>query len=371
MNIGIDGSRISTNEMTGVDGYTANLVKAISKIDKVNKYIIYFSKVPKYFEIGHQNVSTRVIPMTRFWTQIRLALECLIRPPDILFVPAHTMPVIRRPNLKTIVTIHDLGAEFLAEYHQFPQKYYLNWATEYVARHASHIIAVSESTKKDLVKQFKVDPKRITVIYEAVDANKFSPQGIKEVEQTKKELGITKKYLLFVGTVQPRKNLLRLIEAFSKLENKNLELVLAGKPGWLFEEIYEAPKKFNVEGRVKFVGYVKDDQLPALYSGAEMFVFPSLFEGFGLPILEAMACGIPVLTSNISSMPEVSGRNAVLVNPNKINEISRGIESLLKDKSLYKKLSDSGRKWASKFTWEETARETIKVFEKVGKENGK
>ncbi len=371
MNIGIDGSRISTNEMTGVDGYTFNLVKAISSVDKVNKYIIYFSKVPKYFEIGHKNVSTRVIPLTRFWTQIRLALECLIRPPDILFVPAHTMPVIRRPNLKTIVTIHDLGAEFLAEYHQFPQKYYLNWATEYVALHASHIIAVSESTKKDLVKQFKVDPKRITVVYEAVDTNKFSPRGTKEIEQTKKELGITKKYLLFVGTIQPRKNLLRLIEAFSKLENKSLELVLAGKPGWLFEEIYEAPKKFKVEGRVKFVGYVKDDQLPALYSGAEMFVFPSLYEGFGLPILEAMACGTAVLTSKTSSMPEVSGGNAVLVNPNKINEISSGIESLLKDKLLYRKLSDSGKKWASKFTWEETARETIKVFEKVGKENGK
>lgn len=371
MKIGIDASRIALEERTGTENYTAKLIDKIKELDRSNKYVLYFNKTPKYFEISQQNVSTRVIPMARFWTQFRLAVECLVNPPDILFVPAHTIPVIRWPRLKTIVTVHDLGAEFLAQYHQFPQKLYLNWSTEFVARHATHLIAVSEATKKDLIKQMKVDPKRITVVPEAVEQSLFYKREANEIMQVKKELGITKPYLLFVGTIQPRKNLLKLIEAFSKLENKDLELVLAGKPGWLFEEIYEAPKKFRVDDRVKFVGYVKDDQLPALYSGAEVFVFPSLYEGFGLPILEAMSCSTPVLTSNVSCMPEVAGGNAVVINPNKTSEITAGIERLLKDKSLRQKLSESGRNWAGNFTWERAAEETIKVFEKVGRENAK
>jgi glycosyltransferase involved in cell wall biosynthesis len=371
MKIGIDASRVALEQKTGTENYTFRLIESIKNLDLVNKYILYFNKTPKYFEISQNNVSTRVIPMTRFWTQFRLAIECLLNPPDILFVPAHTIPVIRRSGMKTIVTVHDLGAEFLAEYHQFPQKLYLNWSTKYVAKFATHLIAVSEATKKDLVREMNVDPKRITVVPEAVDLGFYYERGKNEVEQVKKELGITKNYLLFIGTIQPRKNLLRLIEAFSKIGDKKLELILAGKPGWLFEEIYAAPKKFGIEDRVKFVGYVKDEQLPALYSGAEAFVFPSLYEGFGLPILESMACGVPVLTSRTSSMPEVSGGNAVLVNPNKTSEITRGIQTLIKDRSLYKKLSDSGKRWANQFTWERTARETIGVFERVGKKSEK
>src|SRR3989344_9258843 len=216
MKICIDASRIALEERTGTENYTDKLIEKIRELDRSNKYILYFNKTPKYFEISQQNVSTRVIPMTRLWTQFRLALECLVNPPDILFVPAHTIPVIRWPKLKTIVTVHDLGAEFLAQYHQFPQKLYLNWSTKFVAGNATHLIAVSEATKKDLIKRMKVDPGKITVVPEAVDQSFFYERGSKEIMQVKKELGITKAYLLFVGTIQPRKNLLRLIEAFSK-----------------------------------------------------------------------------------------------------------------------------------------------------------
>mgnify|MGYP001563600911 FL=1 len=368
MNVGIDASRIAlTEERTGTENYTLNLIESIKKLDKVNKYTLYFNKLPQYFEIAHANVSTRYIPLTRLWTQFRLALECIVNPPEILFVPAHTIPVIRRPNLKTIVTVHDLGAEFLAEYHQFPQKIYLNWSTKYVAKYATHIIAVSQSTKKDLIKQFKVSPKRITVVHEAVNTDLFYPREKTEVENVRKEFGLKRPYLLFVGTIQPRKNLLSLIEAFSKLKTKNIDLVLAGKPGWLFEETYLAPKKFGVGTRVKFLGFVPDEKLPALYSGAEIFVYPSLYEGFGLPILEAMACGLPVLTSSATSMPEVSGGNALLVNPNKVTQITSGIEVLLRKKAKREQMVKKGLEWVKNFTWEKTARETIGVFEKVSK----
>lgn len=368
MHVGIDASRIAlTAERTGTENYTLNLIESIKKLDKVNKYTLYFNKLPQYFEIAHGNVITRYIPLTRLWTQVRLALECIVNPPEILFVPAHTIPVVRRPNLKTIVTVHDLGAEFLAEYHQFPQKIYLNWSTKYVAKYATHIIAVSQSTKKDLIKQFKVDPKRITVVHEAVNTGLFYPREKTEVENVRKEFGLKRPYLLFVGTIQPRKNLLSLIEAFSKLKAKNIDLVLAGKPGWLFEEIYLAPIKFGVGTRVKFLGFVPEDKIPALYSGAEVFVYPSLYEGFGLPILEAMACGCSVLTSNATSMPEVSGGNALLVNPNKISEITSGLDSLLKNKAKREQMVKKGLEWVKNFTWEKTARETISVFEKVAK----
>ncbi len=368
MKIGIDASRIALEQRTGTENYTYKLIEALKKVDQTNKYILYFNKIPNYFEISQQNVSTRVIPMTRLWTQFRLAVECLVRMPDILFVPAHTIPFIRWPKLKTIVTVHDLGAEFLAAYHRFPQKLYLNWSTKYVASNANHIIAVSESTKKDLVKTFKVDPQRISVVPEAVDTNNFYCRGVREVAQVKKELGITKPYLLFVGTIQPRKNLEKLIEAFSQLQDKNLELILAGRPGWLYEDIYAAPKKFNVAGRVKFLGYVNEDQLPALYSGAEAFVFPSLYEGFGLPLLEAMATGTPVITSKTSCMPETTGGNAILVNPNKTREITQAMAKVLTDKLLRAELTAAGLRWAKQFTWEETAKKTIAGFEKVYKE---
>ncbi len=369
MNVGIDASRIAlTNERTGTENYTLNLIEAIKKLDKENKYVLYLNKLPKYFEIAHANVSTRYIPMIRLWTQIRLAFECLVNPPEILFIPAHTIPFIRRPKMKTIATIHDLGAEFFGQYHQFPHKLYLSWTTKYMAKNATHLIAVSESTKKDLVKLFNVSPKKISVVHEAVNSDLFHKRELAEINLVKKEFGLTKPYLLFVGTIQPRKNLINLIEAFSKLKIKNLDLVLVGKAGWLFEEIYQAPKNFGVEERVKFLGYVSEDKLPALYSGAEIFVYPSFYEGFGLPILEAMACGVPVLASNTASIPEVSGGNALLVNPNKVSEIASGLETLVKNKSKRELLAAKGLEWVKNFTWEKTAAETISVFERVAKE---
>ena len=145
MHVGIDASRIAVDERSGTENYTFKLIEAIAKVDKKNRYTLYFNKLPKYFEVTQENVSTRYIPLTYLWTQVRLAIECFVKPPDVLFVPAHTIPVLRRPSLNTVVTVHDLGAEFLEAYHKFPQKIYLNWSTEYIAKFATHLIAVSKS----------------------------------------------------------------------------------------------------------------------------------------------------------------------------------------------------------------------------------
>jgi len=368
MHVGIDASRIAFDERSGTENYTLRLIEAIAKIDNKNRYTLYFNRLPKYFEVTQENVSTRYIPLTYLWTQGRLAIECLIKPPDILFVPAHTIPLIRRPTLKTVVTVHDLGAEYLEAYHKFPQRVYLNWSTEYIAKHATHIIAVSKSTKKDLTTTLKVPSNRITVVHEGLDKSFFSKKGDREIRNVKLKYGIKDNYFLFVGTIQPRKNLANLIEAFAKLSNPSVDLVLVGKPGWLYDEIYKAPKKHKVEGNVKFLGFADQEDLPALYSGCTAFVLPSLYEGFGLPVLEAMACGAPVLTAKSSSLPEVSGGHALLVNPNDINDIAYNMNRLLKDEQLRWKLSASGEEWSRGFSWEKTAEETIKVFEKVFKD---
>ncbi len=365
MHIGIDVSRIAIDERTGTENYTLRLIEAISKLDKNNRYTLYFNKLPHFFEVTQKNIGTRFLPLPYLWTQARLALECFLRPPDVLFVPAHTIPVFRRPSLKTVVTVHDLGAEFLEAYHKFPQKIYLNWSTEYVARVATHIIAVSKSTKRDLTKTLAVPSKRVSVVHQGVDHLFFYSRDTKEVDKVKLKYGLSKKYFLFVGVIQPRKNLVRLIEAFATLAYKEADLVLVGKPGWLYDKIYTSPKKLGVEANVKFLGFVSQEDLPALYTGSSAFVLPSLYEGFGLPILEAMACGAPVLTSIGSSMPEVSGGYALLVNPTDKNELAEGLTRLLKEEGLRSRLSAQGLEWVKNFTWEKTARETIKVFEKV------
>jgi len=367
MLIGIDASRAASEEKTGTENYSWNLINALERVDKENRYVLYFNKIPRVFEISQPNFSTKVIPAPKFWTQGRLAWECLIHPPDILFVPAHTIPVIRRPLLKTVVTVHDLGAEFLAEYHQFPQKIYLNWSTKYAAASATHLIAVSEFTKKDLIRTLKVRSKQISVVYEGIDKKIFYHRGDWEVKQAKAKYGLAKNYLLYIGTIQPRKNLVRLIESFAKAGLKNVDLVLAGSRGWLHEDIYQAPEKFSVSKYVRFVGFVETEDLPALYSGAIGLVFPSLYEGFGLPILEAFACRCPVLTSKIGAMAEVAGEAAILVDPYNVDEMAAGLKKLASDENLRNALIQKGEQRIKDFSWEKTARETIKVFEKVYK----
>ena len=371
MVIGIDASRIAREDKTGTENYSLNLIEAIAAVDRRNRYVLYFNKIPRFFEISQPNISTKVISSPRFWTQGRLAFECFVRPPDILFVPAHTIPVVRRPNLKTVVTIHDLGAEFLAEYHQFPQKLYLSWSTKYVAEHATRIISISKFTKKCLTRAMNVPSKRISMVHEAVNRKVFYPRGSGEIESVRAKYGLNKKYLLYVGTIQPRKNLPRLIEAFAKSRLKNTELVLAGSQGWLVGEINKTPEKFSVSDRVRFLGYVDNDDLAALYSGAAGLAFPSLYEGFGLPILEAFACDCPVLTSNIGAMSEVAEDAAFLVDPTNAGDIASGLKKLVRNERLGQDLVKKGRERLKNFSWEKAATETIRVFEKTLKEERK
>ncbi|MDO8573385.1 MAG: glycosyltransferase family 1 protein [Candidatus Daviesbacteria bacterium] len=357
MIIGFDGSRAFAEERTGTENYSYQLLKALLKIDKHNKYIVY----------TRSNLNFKFL-----WTQLGLAIQTFKDHLDVLFVPAHTLPLIRRPGLKTVVTIHDLGSEYLPDMYQLKQRLYLSFMQKYQLQTATKIIAVSKATKMDLIRKIGVSSEKVRVIYEGFDKTLFKP-----VKNNR-----PKNYFLFVGTVQPRKNLERLIIAFSIhlrggifLRNKahlgGVTLVIAGGKGWMSDEIYELPKKLGIEDRVKFLGYVPEGDLPALYSGAIALTFPSLFEGFGLPILEAQACGCPVLTSNISSMPEIGGKGAVYVDPYDVNDIVKGMERLqatacLPARQGYRQqLIKEGFENVKRFSWEKCAAQTLEVFENL------
>lgn len=412
MKIGFDASRAFTKNRTGTENYSFQILHNLSLIDHTNTYFVYCRpKTISNITLASQGSTLRgwpdnfkfiIIPYPRLWTQVGLARQTFFDKLDILFIPAHTLPLIKKPGLKTMVTVHDLGAEYLPQTHQLKQRLYLKLMTDFQLKSATHLIAVSQATKDDLIKKVGIPEKKISVVYEGYDQEKFKVQssnpiksGSKfKIDQTLKEYHLQpKSYFLFVGTIQPRKNLERLILAFSKYSsskvspkadgveklsnsnssrfasahsNNNIQLVLAGSKGWLSDEIYELPKKLGIENQVKFLGYVPDEKLPALYSGAKAFLFPSLFEGFGIPILEAFASGCPVLTSNISSMPEVAGNAAVLVDPYSVDDIAQGMEKIT-DKKLSYSFIKKGQSQVKKFSWEKAAKKTLQVLEKTVK----
>lgn len=378
MVIGYDASRAFERHKTGTENYSYQLLKALSKIDQTNTYIIYLRPNTNGAQRWPDNFKFVTIRWPRLWTQAGLANQTFKDNLDVLFIPAHTSPLIHRPGLKTVVTVHDLGAEYLPKHHQLKQRLYLKWITRYQLKHASKLIAVSEATKKDLIKKVGIDAKAIKVIYEGLDSKLFRPiKGERLVNSLNKFDLKIEEYFLFVGTVQPRKNLERLIRAFQKYVSRGTvasgsvleaRLVIVGSKGWLSDSIYKLPRKLGIENQVRFLGRVEDKELPALYSGAIALTFPSLFEGFGLPILEAQACGCPVLTSNTSSMPEVAclpagraGKGAILVDPYSPESIKDGMVKIT-NKDLRFKIKDLGFKNARRFNWEKCAKETLKVL---------
>ncbi len=417
MVIGFDGSRAFVKNRTGTENYSYQLLKALAKIDKKNQYIVYLR--PQYSSNGSEKFSPPKADRTinswpsnfkfveiswpRLWTQGGLALQTFKSNLDVLFVPSHTLPLIKVPGLKTVVTVHDLGSQYLPSMHQLKQRLYLSFMQKHQLKTATKIIAVSKATKEDLIRTIKINPDKISVVYEGFDENLFSAKGGSSFGRKNDiESNILKgldNYFLFVGTVQPRKNLARLIQAFAKFSSKlpfggpvvgskgkinnknqatnyqlpttNFQLVIAGNRGWLSDEIYKLPKKLGIDlpaGRqgigVKFLGYVEDKDLPKLYSNAKAFLYPSLFEGFGLPILEAQACGCPVLTSKVSSMPEVGLSSVLYANPYDVNDIVKGMKKIM-DKELRTRLVELGFKNVKRFSWEKCAQETLEVMRNV------
>lgn len=366
MLVGIDASRAVADRPTGTEIYSRRLIQALLTLDSPHRFRLYFRTAPpsRLFE----GAERRIIPFPRLWTHVRLSWEMARRQPDLLFVPAHVLPPVR-PRL-SLVTIHDLGYRHFPKAHPWRQRLYLDLSTRWNARAATHVLADSEATKADLVAQYATRPDRITVAYPGIDHSLSPVRDPATIRAAKARYRIADDYLLYLGTLQPRKNLRRLVDAFAEFAGRVSEvetpsLILAGKRGWLYEELFEQVRRRGLEDRIHFPGYVAEVDKAALLSGALAFAFPSLHEGFGFPVLEAQTCGCPVITSTTSSLPEVAGDAALLVDPQDTAAIADAIERLVTDPALSQELAQRGFTNVRRFSWQACARTVLNVIERI------
>lgn len=367
MLIGIDASRTAVTERTGTENYSLNLTRHLLMLETSHRFRLYFNwqPDPALFPARPQ-LDLWYIPFPRLWTHLRLSREMALNPPDVLFVPAHVIPLIH-PR-RNVVTIHDLGYLYYPRAHRAWDRRYLDWSTRWNARVAAHLIADSQATKEDLTECYRVDPERVTVAYPAGHEG-LAPVVDKEViNETKSRYGISGDYVLYVGTLHPRKNLVRLVEAFQRMEKRGeVKLAIAGKKGWLYDDVFRRVEELGLQVDVIFPGYVPEDDLPALLSGARLFTLASLHEGFGLSVLEAMACGTPTLCSNVTSLPEVAGDAALLVDPLDVDDIAAAMDRGVDDEQLRAELVAKGFEQVKRFSWERCARQVMAVIEQVSK----
>jgi glycosyltransferase involved in cell wall biosynthesis len=354
--IAIDASRTTVRRVTGTEQYAIQLIRAIIRLNNQHHITLYFrdTLLPDLFPPS-DHVTYNVIPFSRAWTHLRFAAALWHNKPDVTFVPAHTLP-FAFPG-RAVVTVHDLGFKYFPEAHPLPQRLYLDWTTRYSAHRASVILADSQATSHDLTKFYGTADKKIQVIYPGVE----NPV-IGNLETVRQKYHLPQCYFLFIGTLQPRKNIARIVQAYRQWKAAHphdpAELVLAGGKGWLFDPTWVE----GVQG-VHLTGYVDNADKGALYAGALALLFPSLYEGFGFPVIEAMHCGTPVIASNTSSLPELVGDAGLLVDPLSVEDIAAAMGKLSGDETLGQMLRERGFAQATSFTWERAAQQTLNALE--------
>ena len=369
MLIGVDASRAAIGARTGTENYAVHLIQAMTALPASHQFRLYFNAAPPAdLFIQSSQVAHRIIPWPRLWTHLRLGIEVAVNKPDVLFVPSHVLPLTCATQ--AVVTIHDLGHRAHPETHRPFDRWYLEWTTRRHVQVATHILADSIATRRDLIELYQANPERISVIYPGLNPGFHTGIDRAQIDRTKKHYGVRSDYIIHVGTLHPRKNLARLLDAFKSITSSTGEqltsqcqLVLAGKPGWFVEDILSQAD--DMGHRVLITGHVKQSHLPALIAGARALVMPSLYEGFGFPVLEAMACGTPVVAANVSSLPEVAGDAAILVDPINTDQLAKAVLRVLCDENLRNELRTRGLERTHQFTWQQAAQQTLSVLENL------
>ena len=399
MILGIDCSQANRKNRSGTEWYAFYLIEEFKKLlagrsDVTVRLYLRDEPRPDLAANLPENFSARggpapgwEIPILRWpfkylWVQKRLSLEMLLRPPDVLFCPAHTIPLIH-PK-KTFTTLHDIGFEDYPELYDKFSLWYHKFSARLAVKKAHHIFTVSEFSKNRIIEVYDCDPAKITVTYLGYDAEKFKPMDRAAVEPRLAKYDLEyKNYLLFIGRLEPKKNILNIVRAYERFlsllaersnpkadeiassppeadpRNDLPDLVLAGRKVNIKDvELYLADRPM-LSSKIKFIGYFEEDDLALLYNGAKILVFPTLYEGFGLPIIEAQACGTPVVASSTGSSAEIAGQGAVIVDPESPEEIAAAISQLLSDQKLYHAKISSGFENLKRFSWRKTARQTL------------
>ena len=378
--IGIDFTS-AVRERAGIGRYARELIRALARLDRENRYVLLvprdahaellrFDWSPN-FKIVRAPLTERYLAALWHKFRVPLFVEMFTGALDVFYAPGFLLAPTRAR--RALVTIHDLSYVRLPECFPAPLLTYLNRQVPHALKHADLILADADSTRRDVNEVYGVPLEKIKTLYSGVDP-RFNPNVSPESRARVRDLTRGKPYLLSVSTIQPRKNYARLIEAFSRIANselqitnsqfliRDLQLVISGARGWMFDDVFQTVERLNLRERVIFPDFVSDDDLPALYAGATLFVYPSLYEGFGLPVAEALACGAPVVCSNASSLPEVAGDAALYFDPRDVDALANAMHRALADESLRNDLRARGFAQAQKFSWEKAARELLEYL---------
>jgi glycosyltransferase involved in cell wall biosynthesis len=381
MRIGIDYTA-AARQRAGIGRYTRELVGTLLRfvgqdVISSHKYVLFAATgglENRGWRLEIENLQSlvsdlqfRAVPITddwlhRLWQRLRLPIpvEAITGPLDIFYSPDFVLPPTRR-GTRTLLTVHDLSFLYHPDAFVPSLREYLERVVPRSVARADRVLADSEATRGDLIAHFGTPPEKVQVLYSGVDPRFRPEREPAEKERLKANYGVEAPYVLSVGTLQPRKNYIRLIKAFANLQPANLQLAIAGGRGWLYEDIFAEVEKHG--DRVHILGFVDDADLPALYRNAVLFVFPSLYEGFGLPVLEAMACGTPVVCSNASSLPEVADDAALIVDPFDVDGLAEAMARMLEDAELRREMAVKGLAQAARFTWQKAARQLMDAFE--------
>ncbi len=368
MRIGID-ARMAYYSKAGIGRYVINLVKALRELNPPEEFVVFQSRKDR------TPLAAPPFRTSYLWTPSHHRLEQITLPLELW---PHRLTLLHSPDFippfhfsgLSVITVHDLAFLIYPQILTKDSIRYYGQIEEAVER-ADHIIAVSKWTKKDLIEQLGVPEAKITVIYEAAEEI-YHPIDPQEAKNKVRELfGLDERFILFVSTIEPRKNVPTLLKAFKIIRERcreDVKLVLVGKKGWLSERVFQMVDELNLHRDVLFLGFLPSEKLLYLYNTASLLVLPSLYEGFGLPILEAMACGLPVVASGVASIPEVTGSAALLVDPEDEEALAAAIRRILKEPEVARELREKGLKRASLFSWKKTAEQTLQVYRKVLKE---
>ncbi len=372
MRIAIDCHTLEIENWAGKEQHLYNVVSELMKIDAEDEYVLYFrkpvdcfSQLPPRWRIRNFNLPTPL------WQFVVLA-DALLKKIDLFFAPCTYLLPALNFFLPSVIIIFDLTTflPVIKETHKRSTRWREFLLLKQAIKNSVCAVAISESTKNDAVGWFKIEAGKVKVIYPAANRRFGAATGEGGDDEIIRKYKLPEKYILTVGTLEPRKNHLALIDAFDALvrtgQAGDCRLVIAGKQGWFYQDIFRRVESLGLSKQVIFLGYVPDDDLPGIYKQAMIFVYPSLYEGFGIPVLEAMACGCPVITSNISSLPEVAGQAAVLIEPTDPGRLAEEMWLLLNDPKRRESMIERGYIQAAKFSWERSARELLAVFRSIG-----
>jgi len=380
MKIGIDARKIlnpEKGEAAGIGHYTYHLLRHLLEIDKKNKYVLFFDyrlAKKKLEKFKQKNVEIKYLPFYHYKRYLGLVYSRLLVTAtlarenlDVFHFPAGNIPA--KYTGKKILTVHDLAVWKHPDLFARPERRQARSITSSTLKNVEKIITVSRATASDIKEIFKVGDEKIKVIHNGIDKRFFIAPRAVQIKKNLLKYRIKKDYILYLGQLEPRKNLTRLIGAFTELKRRylkeNFQLVIAGRSGWLAKEIRHIATETEYYEDIIFTGYVEPDDLTSIFGGAKLFVFPSIYEGFGMPVVEAMACQVPVVLSDTPALKEVAAGAGVFVNPYNISGLAEAMWKVLNNNSLRETLIKNGLERAHQFNWEKCARETLKVYEEV------